>query len=87
MVSICDDGGLISHSHVEVPGFCMSSRAAPFCFHLCLCSVFSVCMYVCRRESYFPYFLGRIAKHLIASLFQFNQHPGSFCTEKSFSNI
>lgn len=87
MVSICDDGGLISHSHVEVPGFYRSSSAAPFSVFTCVSAVFSVCMYVCRRESYFPYFLGRIAKHLIASLFQFNRHPGSFCTAKSFSNI
>ena len=43
MISICDDQSIISYFHVEVPGFCMSSRAFSvfaclwLCVHVCVC--------------------------------------------------
>ena len=55
MISICDDQSIISYFHVEVPGFCMSSRVVPFsvfaclwlCVHVCVCVCMCVCVCVC----------------------------------------
>lgn len=50
MVSVCGDGGPISHSHVEVPGFCRSSSAAPFSVFTCVSALCLVCVCMCVEE-------------------------------------